>query len=178
MKKFSGLQIQLHWLTLLLIAVTYAAMEFRGIFPKGSAAYLAMRETHYNAGIFTWALMFVRLNLHQKYSSPAIIPSPPAWQEKAAKVMHFVLYAIFLLLPLFGVAIMITGGKHWSFLGMSAPVFMPPDHEIKSILEGIHKTLANAGYFFVAAHAAAALFHHYVQRDNTLIRMLPWHINR
>ncbi|ELJ4794612.1 cytochrome b [Salmonella enterica] len=178
MTKFSGLQIRLHWLTLLLIAVTYAAMEFRGIFPKGSAAYLTMRETHYNAGIFTWVLMLIRLGLHRKYPSPAILPSPPAWQEKAAKVMHIVLYATFLLLPLLGVAIMVAGGKHWSFLGMSVPVIMSPDHEIKSALEGIHKTLANVGYFFIAVHAAAALFHHYVQRDNTLIRMLPGRISR
>ncbi|MGF2865679.1 cytochrome b [Salmonella enterica] len=178
MTKFSGLQIQLHWLTLLLIAVTYAAMEFRGIFPKGSAAYLAMRETHYNAGVFTLLLMFVRLSLYRKYPSPAILPSPPQWQEKAAKMMHRVLYATFLLLPLLGVAIMAFGGKDWSFLGMSVPVLMSSDHEIKSALEGIHETLANAGYFFIAAHAAAALFHHYVQRDNTLIRMLPGRINR
>lgn len=109
MIKFSRLQIQLHWLTLLLIAVTYATMEFWGFFPKGSVAYITMRETHYNAGIFTWVLMFVRLSLHHKYQSPAIMPSPPQWQGKAAKVMHFVLYATFLLLPLLGVAIMITG---------------------------------------------------------------------
>lgn len=63
-------------------------------------------------------------------------------------------------------------------MGVSVHVFMSPDNEIKSIQEGIHMTLANAGYFFIAAHAAAALFHHYVQRDNTLIRMLPWHISR
>ncbi|ENE8569169.1 cytochrome b [Salmonella enterica] len=178
MTKFPRLQIWLHWLTLLLIVVTYAAMEFRGIFPKGSASYLAMRETHYNAGIFTWILMFVRLNLHRKYHTPEIIPSPPAWQKQAAKVMHIVLYATFLLLPLLGIAIMISGGKYWSFLGMSVPVLISPDHEIKSVLEGIHETLANAGYFFIAAHAVAALFHHYIQRDNTLIRMLPGHINR
>jgi cytochrome b561 len=29
------------------------------------------------------------------------------------------------------------------------------------------------GYALIGAHAAAALFHHYVVRDNTLRRMLP-----
>ena len=33
------------------VAITYAAMELRGWFPKGSSTYLLMRETHYNAGI-------------------------------------------------------------------------------------------------------------------------------
>ncbi|MEF3514535.1 cytochrome b, partial [Citrobacter freundii] len=47
MVKFSKLQIRLHWLTLILIAITYAAMELRGWFPKGSNTYLLMKETHY-----------------------------------------------------------------------------------------------------------------------------------
>lgn len=34
MKKYSGGQIALHWLVLLLIVIAYAAMEFRDIFPK------------------------------------------------------------------------------------------------------------------------------------------------
>jgi cytochrome b561 len=29
------------------------------------------------------------------------------------------------------------------------------------------------GYFLIGIHAAAALAHHYIQRDNTLVRMLP-----
>ncbi|MEG2554373.1 MAG: cytochrome b, partial [Hafnia sp.] len=66
MTKFSTLQIRLHWLTLALIAVTYAAMELRGWFPKDSSAYLAMRATHYNAGVFVWLLMFFRLGLKHK----------------------------------------------------------------------------------------------------------------
>jgi cytochrome b561 len=29
------------------------------------------------------------------------------------------------------------------------------------------------GYYLIGLHALAALFHHYVVRDNTLARMLP-----
>ncbi len=61
MNRFSKTQIYLHWITLLFVAITYAAMELRGWFPKGSSTYLLMRETHYNAGIFVWVLMFSRL---------------------------------------------------------------------------------------------------------------------
>ncbi|MGE9627421.1 cytochrome b, partial [Escherichia coli] len=45
--------------------------------------------------------------------------------------------------------------------------------EAKSLIKDIHETLANIGYFLIAAHAGAALFHHYVQKDNTLLRMIP-----
>jgi cytochrome b561 len=35
----------------------------------------------------------------------------------------------------------------------------------------LHVTLATIGYVLIGLHGAAALFHHYVQRDNTLTRM-------
>ena len=37
----------------------------------------------------------------------------------------------------------------------------------------LHETGATVGYVLVGLHAAAALVHHYVQRDNTVLRMLP-----
>ena len=69
MNRFSKTQIYLHWITLLFVAITYAAMELRGWFPKGSSTYLLMRETHYNAGIFVWVLMFSRLIIKHRYRS-------------------------------------------------------------------------------------------------------------
>lgn len=39
--------------------------------------------------------------------------------------------------------------------------------------EEIHEAGGTVGYVLVGLHAAAALFHHYVMRDNTLRRMLP-----
>jgi len=40
-------------------------------------------------------------------------------------------------------------------------------------LEDIHGLIGNLGYAVIGIHALAALIHHYVQRDNTLRRMLP-----
>lgn len=66
MIRFSKLQIHLHWITLLLIAIVYAAMELRGWFPRSSLAFSAMKTLHYNAGIAVWILMFIRLGLKHK----------------------------------------------------------------------------------------------------------------
>ncbi|WP_252393018.1 cytochrome b, partial [Escherichia coli] len=154
-------------------AITYAAMELRGWFPKGSSTYLLMRETHYNAGIFVWVLMFSRLIIKHRYSDPSIVPPPPAWQMKAASLMHIMLYITFLALPLLGIALMAYSGKSWSFLGFNVSPFVTPNSEIKALIKNIHETWANIGYFLIAAHAGAALFHHYIQKDNTLLRMMP-----
>lgn len=74
MAHFSRLQITLHWLTLLLTGIAYAAIELRGWTPKGSSVYLFMKDTHYDMGVLVWALMFLRLYLKHKYPDPVITP--------------------------------------------------------------------------------------------------------
>ncbi|ECG8813393.1 cytochrome b [Salmonella enterica] len=173
MSHFSRLQITLHWLTLFLIGIAYAAIELRGWAPKGSSVYLFMKDMHYDMGALVWALMFLRLYLKHKYPTPVITPPPPRWQHVAAQLMHIALYLTFLALPLLGVAMMTLGGKNWSFFGFTVPVFLTPDSTLKSDIKRIHEMLANIGYFLIAMHAAAALFHHYIQKDDTFSRMLP-----
>nr|WP_256657273.1 cytochrome b/b6 domain-containing protein [Pseudomonas sp. 2FE] len=36
-----------------------------------------------------------------------------------------------------------------------------------------HELAGTLGYWLIGLHAAAALFHHFISRDNTFIRMLP-----
>lgn len=175
MNRYSKLQIQLHWLTLVLIAIAYAAMELRGLFPKGSYSYLLMRETHYNTGIFVLLVIIIRIIFKQRYETPAITPPLSAWQMILAKFMHILLYICFLVLPVSGIAIMIYGGKAWSLLGLDIPTLVNIDGEVKSVAKTIHELLANAGYLLIILHAGTALIHHYIYKDNTLIRMIPEH---
>ena len=45
-QRYGSLSIGLHWLTLLLMIAVYGLMEFRDIFPKGSAGRDLMKEFH------------------------------------------------------------------------------------------------------------------------------------
>lgn len=173
MQRFSKIQISLHWLTLLLIIIAYVSIEFRGLFEKNSAPYLLMRETHYNAGVLVWIIMLVRLGLRHILPDPPIVPTPPRWQHLMARLMYLALYLWFLAIPLLGVAMMAYGGKTWSFLGMTITPWVTPDPATKSLLKEWHEVLANIGYALIGLHTAAALFHHYVIRDNALLLMMP-----
>ncbi|MEH4236352.1 cytochrome b/b6 domain-containing protein, partial [Escherichia coli] len=68
-----------------------------------------------------------------------------------------------------------TGSFARNLIYSTKPVspFVTPNSEIKALIKNIHETWANIGYFLIAAHAGAALFHHYIQKDNTLLRMMP-----
>lgn len=131
-----------------------------------------MKDMHYDMGVLVWALMFYGyiLNTNTRIRSLRL---PPHWQHVAAKLMHIALYLTFLALPLLGVAMMASGGKKLELFGFTVPVFLTPDSTLKSDIKRIHEMLANIGYFLIAMHAAAALFHHYIQKDDTFSRMLP-----
>lgn len=47
------------------------------------------------------------------------------------------------------------------------------DRPLGHRLEDIHETIGTIGYYLIGLHALAALFHHYIVRDDTLRRMLP-----
>ncbi|MFE4112489.1 MULTISPECIES: cytochrome b561 [Kosakonia] len=173
MKKYSGSQIALHWLVLLLIVITYAAMEFRDIFPKDSAERYWMSITHYTCGVSVLILMLVRMIFRFLTPEPPVVPPLPQWQKLSAVVVHFVLYALFILLPILGVVSLYFGQKGWSFLFINMPVASVKNSLLQHNLKEVHELLANTGYFIIGLHAAAALMHHYIWRDNTLKRMMP-----
>jgi cytochrome b561 len=170
---FSRGQILFHWLVFLLVVVTYAAMELKGFAAKGTPAREALMLTHYTAGLSVLILMVIRMGLKLVNRDPDIIPTPPRWQVVAAKALHGVLYLMFLALPVLGVLTLYFGQVSWSFFGIALPVDAVGQPDLKQNMKDIHEFIANTGYFVVGAHAAAALFHHYVVRDNTLFRILP-----
>lgn len=80
---------------------------------------------------------------------------------------------MFLSLPILGVLAQAYGGKTWFLLGWQVPQWVTPNDEARAYLKQAHELIANLGYFVIGAHALAALYHHYIRRDDTLRRMMP-----
>lgn len=173
-KKFSPASIGLHWIMLLLLAAVYATMEFRGIFPKGSAPRDAMKALHYMLGLSVFVLVWVRLLARFVHPAPAIQPTPPKWQTYLALAVHVALYALMMAMPLLGWTGLSAEGKPIPFFGLHLPALVAENEALADQVMELHETIAALGYFLIGIHAAAALFHHYVMRDNTLLRMSPF----
>jgi cytochrome b561 len=158
---------------LLLMIAVYATMELRGIFPKGSDPREMMKTWHFMLGLSVLALVLVRLAVNITRLAPEIVPAPPKWQQLSAKAMHLALYALMLGLPLAGWLILSAAGKPIPFFGLHLPALIAENKDTAEFIKEIHEAVATAGYGLIGLHAAAALYHHYVVRDNTLQRMLP-----
>jgi len=171
--RYGSLSITLHWLMFLLIVAGYACMELREFFPKGSDPREAMKSWHFMLGLTVFVLVWLRLGLRLLQVKPAIEPQPVAWQRYLGTALHWVFYAFMIGMPIAGWMILSAEGKPIPFYGLELPALIAKNKDTAEWIEDIHKTVGTAGYALLAIHASAALFHHYVLRDNTLTRILP-----
>ena len=166
--------IALHWIVLGLIAVAYAAMEFRDAWPKGSDTRELLKTVHYTVGLTVFLLVFARVALRLTNAAPAVTPPLPPLMNLASWGLHVALYGFMIVMPLLGWATLSAEGDPISFLGIPLPAIAPESEDLKEVFEETHELIGKLGYALIAAHAAAALYHHYIRKDDTLRRMLPW----
>jgi cytochrome b561 len=172
-QRYGRALIALHWLTLALLIAVYACIELREFYPRGSDMRAALKTWHFMLGLSVFLLVWVRLVARFMGKTPPIIPPAPRWQVLIATTVEFALYALMLILPLLGWITLSAKGNAIPFFGLQLPALVAESKSLADRTEELHETLATAGYFVIGLHAAAALFHHYIQRDNTLRRMLP-----
>jgi len=146
-------------------------MEFREIFPKGSPSYNDMKSWHYMLGLTVFILVWLRLFAHFLGKTPEIIPAPAKWQVKISKAVFIAFYVLMIGMPLTGWLILSFKGKIIPYFGFELPALAGPSKNMEDFTEEIHEIAATVGYFLVGIHASAALFHHYIVKDNTLKRM-------
>ena len=172
---YSSFSIAMHWLMLLLLIAVYACIELREIYPKGSDPREALKHWHFMLGLSVFVLLGLRLASRLVAgSAPGITPAPAAWSQRLSMLMHLVLYLFLMVMPLLGWLILSAEGRAIPFFGLELPALIGPDKSLQHSLQEIHETIGTIGYYLVGFHAAAALLHHYVLRDNTLRRILPW----
>ena len=171
--RYSPAQRRLHWLMFLLVAVAYLAIETRGNFERGSLTRTLAVQGHFWVGLVLLALALPRILLRLRRGAPPITPPLPAWQAWPARFLHLALYAFLLVQPVLGLMTVWTDGKQVMvpFTQAVLPALMAPDEALAHTLEDLHVTLGSLFYWVIGLHAAAALFHHFLRRDDTLTRM-------
>jgi len=169
--RYNKATIAIHWLTLLLMIAVYCTMEFRGEFERGSEPRELMKTAHYMLGLSIFLLTFIRLALRFSQPYPAIEPPSAVWQHKLAALTHLTIYAFMIAMPLLGWLILSAEGKVIPFFGLELPALIAPNEGSAELFEEIHELVATFGYALIGLHAVAAIFHHYIVKDNTLKRM-------
>jgi cytochrome b561 len=170
--RYSSVTIILHWLTLALFVGVYATIELRELYPRGSVLREGLKTWHYMLGLTVFVLVWLRIVA--RLLSPALAPFETGWRHAISKATHAALYALMIGMPLAGWLILSAEGDPVPFLGFELPPLIGTDGALAERIEELHELGGTVGYWLIGLHAAAALFHHYVLRDGSMARMLPW----
>jgi cytochrome b561 len=133
-------------------------------------------QFHKSLGLFVLALMVLRVLWRFARSAPPPIPTMPPWQDRAARVMHALLYCLAIAVALAGYASVSASSLPLPValpFGFHAPNLIATDQALSEDFKQAHHILAAILAICVAGHAAAALKHHFVDGDATLRRMAP-----
>jgi cytochrome b561 len=162
-----------HWSTLLLIAAAYIAIwGSYAVATKEQEAFLT--QLHRSLGVTVFVLTVFRLGWRWHARIPSLPADLPAIQKVAARVAEYFLYALLLIQPILGILYINARGRRvdFFFLGELPPI-VGPDKVLAKQAVAAHDIVAYVLLTFIGLHAAAALFHHFVRRDDVLNAMLP-----
>lgn len=164
----------LHWATALLVIVAWLLGIFGDDLPKGVARNAGL-FIHISAGLAVLMMVAVRL-LWRLIDAP---PQPEesafgVWLDRAGRLAHFALYALLIAVPVVGIVTQFARGQPVPLFGLGA-IASPwaADREFAHSVKEVHELLSNVMLALAGLHAAAALAHHWLLRDRTLLRMLP-----
>jgi cytochrome b561 len=164
----------LHWAIAVLIFVAFPL----GVYMHGlPLTPLKLRLINYHKWLGIVALMLAALRVAWRlfHRPPALPALMPRWEQSAAFAMHLALYALILLAPLSGWLMSSAEGFRTVLFGViPLPDLIAKDKEFGRYLLELHENLDYLLIALVGLHIAAALKHHYLERDNVLRQMIPF----
>lgn len=129
---------------------------------------------HKSAGLVILLLTLGRGLWRLAHPAPPLPPTMSILQRRLAHATHALLYAVAVAMPITGYIAVAARGRETNFLGvLPVPILVPLDRALAHNAATIHVCSQYALYALVAGHAGAALYHHFVTRDDILRRMWP-----
>jgi cytochrome b561 len=161
----------LHWITAVLVL---------GLIPVGIIMHnmeaSPFQDRLYNLHRSTGALLLplAIIRLWYRWTHPPLpLPDMPALQRFAAESTHWGLYALLIVQPIVGWAATSAYRAPIIIYGLfELPPILPVNQPLSERLFAVHRWLGILMALMICAHVGAALFHHFVNRDRVLMRMV------
>jgi cytochrome b561 len=173
-KAYGLVAVLLHWAVVLLLLGAALTGMFGDELPRGEVR-VAGQFAHVSFGLAILGLAMARLFWRLADPPPTPIRSQLGpWTDRAAQAAHYAMYLLLIAIPVAGIAVQFAHGEPLPVFGLfeiASP--WTADRAFAHDVKELHEALANSLMVLVGLHAAAALVHHYVLHDRTLVRMLP-----
>ena len=181
--RYSMVAIVLHWtIALCVIGLLIAGYIMAEYGPElGIALTFQIYQLHKSFGVLVFVLTIARLAWRLTHPAPPLPDNMADWEMKLAKVSHIGFYALLLVMPLTGWAVVSAASfkiptmlfgviplPHISYFVTHAD-----PKGVEALTKTVHWYLAVTMVTLLVLHIAGALKHHLVLKDDVLKRMLP-----
>jgi cytochrome b561 len=172
-QRFGTVAIALHWIVAAAVLGTVALALYLDTLELGDTKNLLL-STHKSVGLAILGLMALRLVWRLTHRVPPLPATMTAWQRMAAHTTHVGLYVIALAMPVTGYMSVAARGRETTFFGLfRVPELVPLDRALSNLSENLHTNGQYVLYALVGVHVVAALYHHFIAKDDILRRMWP-----
>jgi cytochrome b561 len=169
LKQFTVLSRVLHWLTAVLV---FSALFVGFVMVNSVASYAQLIVVHKTLGALVLLVMVVRVINRARHHPPAWPPTIGSLEGRLVGLSEKLLYALLLLQPLVGWAMLsAAGGPVVVFGTVALPRIAPFDAQLYWILRQAHSVIAYTLVAVIAAHISAVLLHTLTLRDRMIERM-------
>lgn len=163
----------IHWLSAITIIALFALGYWMVDLDYYSEWYQLAPHWHESAGLLLFIVTLFRLVWRGIVIKPEAISSHSMFERKASAIMIFLLYFVLLVVLVSGYLITSADGKAiavFDWFKVSAFVLFSENQE--DLAGAIHYYIAYTLIFFALVHALAALKHHFIDKDETLKRII------
>lgn len=171
---YGPIQKALHWLVFLLVVFLYGITYAEEFFPRGDPGRAWVWWLHISFGLLLAAVIVIRIAARTRLGTLSAVSSITPLEERLARMTHLLLYILMVAVVILGVVLAFYRGNELTFFGLfTIPSPIASDRGTARSIQELHELGANALILLASLHAAAALWHHFVRRDDVLARMLP-----
>lgn len=172
----------LHWSIAILIIGNIIVAQWISTLdpdiPGDPEMWLFLTPLHKSIGLVALILILFRLAWAFNGTRPGLPDGTSHWQRNLTHAVHGLLYMLMLLVPVIGYATSAAFGAEFKFFGLFiVPNVIPKNETTVTVTYWVHFIGGWMLAGLVALHAIAALWHHFVKKDDTLKRMLPTFTN-
>ena len=165
--------ILLHWIMAIIIIGLFILGEYMVDLDYYNPWYQLAPWWHKSFALFIFILLVIRLVWKLINISPEPLSSYKVWEIKIAKLVHALFYVVLFITCLSGYFISTAKGVNVDFFSWFKVPSMVSLNETQAEFAGdVHEITTRGLLLLFILHTTAALKHHFINKDITLIRML------
>jgi cytochrome b561 len=175
-QRWSAATIAQHWLSAVLILILLGLGWLMVHGDLEASTKFDLYQLHKSLGFLGLALLALRLGARLVQASPPAPPAMPPWEHRLAGLAHVAFYLLLLAAALTGwllVSAAIVAIPTRFFDLIVIPNLVRPDASLSANMAFWHYVVSRLLVGLLVLHIAAALKHHFVDRNDVLARMLP-----